>query len=500
MRYLRFLPALLPLLALTACAEDQSPTGPSEQPDASVSAGHQTVNSLADPGDGTCNVRQCTLREAIRDPGSTDISFAPGLTGPVTLVRSLIIDKSIRITGPAAGVVIRRQATGLTFRVMRIGPGATVALANLTIRDGMTEYPGGGIYNLGALVLRNCRIIANSPSGVANRGSLEVVNSTVANNSGAGIGNYNNSTVTITGSTISRNGGGVSNPGGTLAIDHTVISDNRGGGLYQDRGTSTLDRVRIVRNGTGTGFGGGIYLLNSYITLTNSTVARNSAAEGGGIYNALKGHLTITNSTVAYNTATGRGGGIRSKAGVRGSAFVWLTNSTVSGNTASLGGGMYSEYAPLAGVDLYVVNSTVALNSATQAGGGLAQTAGEEGGVNLTMRNSIVARNSAPVDPDMAQNDLTWVTATYSLIGDGTGGQITNVDGNQVGNRTPYTSPIDPRLGPLADNGGPTQTHALLSDSPAIDAASSADCPATDQRGVTRPQGAGCDIGSYERE
>jgi hypothetical protein len=87
--------------------------------------------------------------------------------------------------------------------------------------------------------------------------------------------------------------------------------------------------------------------------------------------------------------------------------------------------------------------------------------------------------------------------ARFSLIGDGSGSSITNGEGNQVGSAS---SPIDPRLGPLADNGGPTRTHALLLGSPAVDAASTPDCPTTDQRGVSRPQGAACDIGSYERE
>ena len=64
----------------------------------------------------------------------------------------------------------------------------------------------------------------------------------------------------------------------------------------------------------------------------------------------------------------------------------------------------------------------------------------------------------------------------------------------------PFTAAIDPRLGPLALNGGPTRTRALLPGSPAIDAASSSGCPQRDQRGIARPQGPACDIGSYERE
>jgi hypothetical protein len=90
------------------------------------------------------------------------------------------------------------------------------------------------------------------------------------------------------------------------------------------------------------------------------------------------------------------------------------------------------------------------------------------------------------------------VTARFSLLRIGNGSGLTNgVNGNQVGSRS---TPLDPKLGPLADNGGRTRTHALQQGSPAIDAASTPDCPTTDQRGVLRPQEAACDIGSYERK
>ena len=110
----------------------------------------------------------------------------------------------------------------------------------------------------------------------------------------------------------------------------------------------------------------------------------------------------------------------------------------------------------------------------------------------------MVARNSAPQGPDVLIDPQGSGSASFSLIGNGTGSGISDgSNGNQVGNNA---SPIDPKIGPLADNGGLTRTHALLAGSPAIDAASSANCPPVDQRGVSRPQGAGCDIGSYERE
>ena len=133
-------------------------------------------------------------------------------------------------------------------------------------------------------------------------------------------------------------------------------------------------------------------------------------------------------------------------------------------------------------------------NSASQEGGGVDNTRPDpesDAVASIFLRNSLVAHNTAPTAPDAHESG-----ASFSLIGDGKDSGLSNTNGNQVGT---HNSPIDPKIGPLADNGGPTKTRALLSGSPAIDAASAAACPATDQRGVARPQGAGCDIGSFEK-
>jgi CSLREA domain-containing protein len=475
---------------------------------AAAAAGHRTVTSLADPGDGTCNAAQCTLREALADPGSTDISFAAGLTGAVTLAApqagggTLVIRESLTIAGPGAGITIRRRATDPQFRILTIEPGATVALANLTLRNGKTDRVGGGIVNFGTLMLRNCTVAGNASSqhggGIDNHGPLTLEHTTVANNSAAGSGggiDNHGMTLTVTNSSIVRNSGsGIESGGGTLAITNTAVSFNSGRGIILDWGHATLEKVRILGNS-----GGGIALHQGTIALTNSTVSRNSAGDGGGIVNSAGGRYTIANSTISNNAATGLGGGIYNTVGDpfgRLSATVRLTNSTVSGNSAGSGGGIRNSDR-LGGAFVTVINSTIASNSARATGGGIDQEeAALESSNIVSLVNSLVARNTAPTAPDVTGG----AGASFSLIGDGTGSGLTNSNGNQVGNVSPYTSPIDPRLGPLADNGGPTATRALEAGSPAIDAASSPDCPATDQRGVARPQGAACDIGSYERE
>jgi CSLREA domain-containing protein len=500
----------LALLALAACGEDQPPTAPtppaaSSGPAFSHTAGHKVVNSLADPGDGTCDARQCTLREAINDPASTEISFAPGLTGAITLARPaaggglLEIEKALTITGPSTGIIIQRRSTDPEFRILRVGSAGTVVLTNLTLRGGKTDRVGGGIINFGTLALTNSTVAGNAAAivgGIDNHGALTLAHSRVANNFGAGIGNHNDHTLTLTNSVVAHNSGvGIGNDGGTLALTNSTIAYNSNGGIGNS-GAAILTHTRITGNSAMEG--GGISNAGG-LTLTNSTVARNSAATGGGIANSEPGGVTITNSAVVDNSATQEGGGILNQAFgfCRTSADVTLTNSTVSGNSAGRGGGISNSGPCSAGVGLS--NSTVARNSATQEGGGI-RLASFEGGAGLT--NSLVAQNSAPTGPDVLVHPSpeSDVVARFNLIGDGTGSGITNTDGNQVGKVSPNSSPIDPRLGPLADNGGPTLTHALLLGSPAIDAASTPDCPTTDQRGVLRPQGAACDIGSYERE
>jgi CSLREA domain-containing protein len=450
-RLLRF---ALPALALAACGEEQSPAAPDPGPAGSVqsvAAGHKVVNSLADPGDGTCNAAQCTLREAINDPQSTEITFAAGLTGPITLAPigdgggRLEIDKPLTITGPSSLIAIRGRNPEQAFPVLVIGHGAKVTLRNLIIRRGTR-----GIVNRGTLTVTNCQIVGNG-EGIF---STEI-----------------------------------------LTLSNSLISGNAGNGVsLRGLGQATLRRDRIAGNS-----GRGLVVASSAAELIGSTVAGNS---GGGILNNTA-RLTITRSTIANNSTTGEGGGILNIADDvfrRVSAQLTLINSTVSGNSADSGGGIANlPDRSFAGVSL--TNTTLTGNSASQQGGGIFQNccapSDDEDNGSIGLTNSIVAQNSAPAGPD-ALIQQGFVSSSFSLIGDGSGSGITNgVDGNKVGTAA---APIAARLGPLADNGGLTHTHALMAGSPAIDAGSAAECPSTDQRGVSRPQGAGCDMGSYERD
>ena len=442
-------------LLVTACGEQPTPTAPGDEPGGpalSLAAGDRVVNSAADPGDGVCNSAECTLREAINDPQSTRITFAPGLSGPITLARpgegggQLEITRSLTITGPSRQIGIRGRSPELAFPVFRIDEHATVTLSNLIIRRG-----GDGVLNRGTLTVTNCLLAGNSGYGI----------STVFG------------TLTLTRSTAEANGGGV-------GFSH---------------GTGTLSHDRIARNR------GGLVVGSSTVTLANSTIAGNSGGRDGGGISLVEGRVTVVRSTIANNSVTGQGGGVFVRSDNvfrRGGASISLVNSTVSGNSASFGGGIANS-PDKGGAGIGLRNTTVTGNTATQQGGGIYQNGpmNDEDFGSLSLANSLVAGNNAPTAPDLLVVS-GFLSGRFNLIGVGGGSSLANgVDGNQVGTAA---APIDPRLGVLADHGGPTHTHALLLGSPAIDAGSTTGCPSIDQRGVSRPQGAGCDIGSYERE
>ena len=258
--------------------------------------------------------------------------------------------------------------------------------------------------------------------------------------------------------------------------------------IFQRTDPDTRRSVTIsgltIANGSLSGQSGGGISNAGALTITNSTISGNSAStSAGGIYNT--GALTIINSTISGNSAF-LGAGIVDNGGI-----TTITNSAVSANSASgSGGGIYSSGALM----ITITNSTISVNSAGNEGGGIFRASG-----TVTARNSIIALNTSAKGPDV-NGALT--SQGFNLIGNNQDATITATTGDQIG--TP-ASPIDPMLGPLQDNGGPTRTHALLAGSRAIDKGQSGGA-ATDQRGLPRPvdtpaivnAGDGSDIGAYE--
>ena len=435
---------------------------PTPTPTSTTLAPMLIVTNTADSGPGS-------LRDTLANAAPGDkIIFDGGLSGgtirlnsPLTLIQDATIDGStlalpITISGDTDG-----NGVG-NVQVLTINSGVTATLDSLIIKKGVADDEGGGIYNNGTLTINNTILSNNSAGsggGISNYGIVAINNSTLSGNStgGSGGGIWNNGTLTIDNSKLSGNsaidGGGIYNYGvmSILTITNSTLSGNSandsssGGGIYNDGATLTIDNSTLSSNFADWS-GGGIYNDQAgTVTITNSTLSGNSAnEEGGGIYNDQAGTLTITNSTLSGNSAY-YGGGINN------SGTLTTTNSTLSGNSAGWsGGGIYNNYTS-----------------------------------TLNYTNTIIANSYSGND---CVNDGNIGININNLVEDGSCSASLHAD---------------PKLGPLADNGGPTLTFALLSGSLAIDAGNDTACAVAsvnnlDQRGVVRPYDAHCDIGSYE--
>jgi hypothetical protein len=281
----------------------------------------------------------------------------------------------------------------------------------------------------------------------------------------------------------------------------TTIIDGGGGPTVVSISSASahvaLSRLTI-RNGGGR-YGGGISNQGT-LRVIDSTVSGNVAlssfvARGGGINNT--GTVTISNSTLSGNTArlecsrscVAEGGGIFN------SGTLTINNSTLSGNSAvrsggnGFGGGIFN-----LGGTVTINNSTLSGNSADTSGGGIFNNGA------AALQNSIVANSPSGGNCGTGPNTVTMTSKGYNLSSDGS----CDFDGPGDLNNT------DPMLGPLQNNGGPTQTMALPSGSPAVDTGNPSGCTdglghllKTDQRGKPRPDTedtGGCDIGAFEKQ
>ena len=380
---------------------------------------------------------------------------------PTTACRTIGHAISLASSGDSIVVAAATYAENLTisFSLNVIGSGPTT-----TIVDGGGHNTVVTVSNAGASVmLSNLTIrggIASSAGGIYNVGTLTINNSTVSGNQA-----YN--------SHFTSYGGGVYNSG-TMTINSTTISGNSAfarssawGGAITNIGTVTINKSTLVGNTAGCGFtgcmgGGGAIQNNGRLTINNSTLSGNSAsadyshAKGGAILNGST--LEINNSTLSSNTTSylGQGGGLYN------SGTTMISNSTLSGNTTRYlgqGSGIYNYQ----GFIVKLQNSIVSQNSGSNCAGTITSN-----GYNLSSDDS----------------------CNFSHIGD--------------------LNSHDPLLGPLQNNGGTTDTMALLAGSPAIDAGNPSGCIdgqgrllTTDQRGMPRPDkedAVGCDMGAYESQ
>jgi predicted outer membrane repeat protein len=411
------------------------------------------VNDNGDAGTGdTCTLRQAIVSANTNNADASNCTVGNVATdtitfensGTTTLTSSLpLITTDMSIIGNANGSTIDANSTG---RVFNIGGGAagSLSLNNLTISGGSASS-GGAIHN-GAY------------------SSVSVSNSTISGNSATSL--YGGamhfaafSKASLSNSTISGNyaagigGGAISSSYTELSLSNTTVRDN-----------------------SAAGNGGAIYLFGfSSLSLSNSTISGNSAGTKGGAIYVSGSTLSLSNSTLSDNSAGTNGGALFTTG-----SELNLSNSTVSGNSAASNGGA-----------IYTISSIVSLN------------------------NSIVSGNRAETAAETANeitgNDTEFTTA-HNLFGDSANYNLVAISGftpdvtdiTATGDGSQPT-PLSAILAPLADNGGATQTHALVEGSPAIDSGDDTLCAAEpvnnlDQRGTLRPVGDACDIGAYEAE
>lgn len=402
------------------------------------------VTSAADDGEGS-------LRDAIEQanvqPGADVVEFDETMHGALILLggTQLSIRDDLTINGPGRDLLT--VDGNRASRVFLNYAGARSTIRGLTVTGGFTESDifddghGGGIRNHGSLDLIDLLVKMNSAQGM-----------------GGGVLNLFDGELTLTNVTVSEN------------------SADAGGGISSDDKLVVIDS-RIEGNTASSG--GGIFSIGS-VVLNRTVVSRNDATSSGGGIDNFVGSLTINDSTISYNTAyevvhgfgSGYGGGISNYG-----PFV-MSNSTVSGNS---GGGIDSGSGSVT-----ITNSTISENT----GGGFYNWSDVT--EPSVVRSSIIAGNTnANGSPSDVIASFTS-GSSHNLIGHGSGvsGLINGIDGNIIG--------VDPLLGPLSDNGGPTQTHALLPGSPAIDAGSNPSSLEIDQRGYERTVGGGTDIGAFE--
>lgn len=473
---------------------------------------------------------------------------------------TVFIDRDLVIHGAGmTNTTIDGGGFTLSSNVIIIASNVIVTLRSLTIRGGYSERnPGAGVYNFGNATLEGCHITGNVADqyggGIANEGDLTLTNCLLAENSsysaGAIYSRRGNVTVThtvimanrvrefgatavdneafmrIVDSIITSNRssglsiGSIASDAvwnsGTLVVSNTPVFENsseRGGGFFnsgnlalygcrisnnrrtsihgsagvENYGTALIQNCQITGHSAGDSYPGGVDN-RGWLTMIDSEISGNRAdyipyseTAPGGMYNSASATANLMNCTINGNK--GQGG-----AGIGNRGILALTNCTVSGNeTISFqslnGGGIRNKGA------LTLIDCTVYGNEAQNGGGvfneGLAGAWG-----TILAGNISTANQGADVFGPL--NSLG-----YNLIQQTNDATITNVvTGNLYG--------VDPLLGPLQNNGGPTPTHAFLPRSPAIDAGSSTDFPATDQRGVARPvdgDGDGVavsDIGAFE--
>lgn len=448
-----------------------------------------SVTSLADSGAGS-------LRQVIADsiPGDT-INFS--VMGTITLTSSqLVVAKDLTILGPGLPALV--ISGNNSVRVFYVNTNVDFILSDLTVANGVGDK-GAGVLNFGGNVaLFHCSLVNNAAIGPAagsdsgnpgtngfggavyNRGVLSAVNCTFLSNSVAGgAGAVLAMSSGAGGAGGDGNGGAIANVG-ELLMSGCLLAQNvaRGGaGAAGSAGFYGCPGLPGGAGGNGGSGNGGAMFNDGVAYLVNDTFAEN-AASGGDAGSGGSGGPPMSSSCRTGDGAYGGVGGSGYSALYDANGQCYLTNCTVAFNTATRGLGgpggpagpwLYPyPYPPLLGAP--------GGNGANGAPGGGFHTTGTR------LLNTLLSSNTP------ANGVGTVTDAGHNL----------SSDASYAFSDPSSRTNTNPTIGVLADNGGLTLTIALLSGSPAIDAGDASGAPATDQRGIARPQGLGLDIGAFE--
>jgi CSLREA domain-containing protein len=483
-----------------------------------------TVNSLEDTPpalDGFI----CTLREAIlaANGDATDCG-APGadadaiqfvVTGTITLTFELpTITDHLTIHGNDQITIDGADS----YRMFTVNGTKTLTLNDLVLYHAFADSgEGGAVRNFGTLYVNRSTFLdnhANAGGGaIYSFGIADISSSEFISNTGSvggaimspGILGLTDSVFRGNTADIQTRGGALWSSGPLLIFGGQFIGNRAGAGgaIYarQQVSTTTLlisgavfDDNRGVANYPD-GNGGALQVDNVPTTIQASTFTRNAAQSGGAIYVAAAGALTVTQSTLhdqssgttngagLYNLGSAYLSGVTFSAnsashggGIDNLGVLTLTNVTLSQNQSTYGGGLKNEAYSAA----WLTNVTLAGNSADSVGGGILNSGFDP---RLYLTNVFLADSpdgdncSFFPPPDVSQNNLS----TDDSCGFGAGRDHAYLP-----------------LGPLANNGGPTQTHLPQTGSAAIEGGTATGAPGTDQRGTLRPQGTLFDVGAVE--
>ncbi len=395
-------------------------------------------------------------------------------------------------------------------------PAAILTMQNCTF-DGNYGYDGGAIYiDAGVAHLSASTLLGNRAQhsgggvfvGVVNDATLYVeagsmigkpgagnISNALPTSLGLGGGIYSMKNLNIADSTIEANtGDGIYNEGGTIQMQNSTVQGNTGSGIKSFISGTTVD-IHIAHSNFFSNGISGIGAINADLTITEGTIKDNPFS--GILMNG--GSLTLTDSVVLDNRTNYDGGGI---AGYN-LMDAAITNTTISGNSSTASGGGLYLWGMGMGATLKLYNATISGNRAGTTGGGL-----EAGSGTLELNNVTLAQNTAASAGGLHSAATIHVTNTILAdnIGGNCGGTITSSGYNlDTAASCAFAGPGDLSglpaiLGSLADNGGFSETHALLPGSPALETGNDPTCLPTDQRGIARPQGLHCDMGAFEAE